>query len=100
MLFASPVKVLSSVNRGLKPGGKFAAVVFTEPASNYFMARPMQILLKHAKKEPPGTGEPGIFSMGKPGKMKEIFTNNGFTDYNEKVLGLSLMLPSVDTACR
>jgi SAM-dependent methyltransferase len=98
MLFVSPIKVLSSVNRALKPGGKFAAVVFTGPESNYFMAKPMQILLRHAQKVAPGPGEPGIFSMGIPGKMKQIFADNGFTDYREDLLGLSLRLPSVDIA--
>ncbi len=98
MLFVSPERVLSSVNHALKPGGRFAAVVFTGPASNYFIARPMEILLKHAKKDPPGAGEPGIFAMGKSGKLKEIITENGFTDYREKVLNISLKLPSVDAA--
>lgn len=98
MLFVSPERVLSSVNRALKPGGRFAAVVFTEPASNYFMAKPMQILLRHAKKDPPRPGEPGIFAMGNPGKMKDLFTNNGFTDYHEKILGLTLKLPSLEAA--
>jgi ubiquinone/menaquinone biosynthesis C-methylase UbiE len=98
MLFASPQKVLSSVMRALKPGGKFAAVVFTGPSSNYFMAKPMRILLRYAQKEPPKPGEPGIFAMSMPGKMKELFADNGFTDYSEQVVNLSLRLPTADTA--
>ena len=38
MLFASPRKALESVHRVLKPGARFAALVFTTPGNNPFMA--------------------------------------------------------------
>jgi SAM-dependent methyltransferase len=56
MLFVAPAQALAAVRRSLRPGGKVAVVVFTTPAANPFMARPMQILLRHAGKAPTGTG--------------------------------------------
>jgi len=62
MLFPSPQKALDSVQRVLRPGASFAALVFTTPANNPFMARTMALLLHHAGKSPPGPGQPGIFA--------------------------------------
>ena len=67
MLFVEPAQALAAVRRALRPGGKISAVVFTTPAANAFMARPMQILLRHARKAPPAPGRPGIFALGAPG---------------------------------
>jgi ubiquinone/menaquinone biosynthesis C-methylase UbiE len=53
MLFVEPAKALAAVQRALKPGGKVAVVVFTLPAANAFMAKPMQILLRHASSSAP-----------------------------------------------
>ena len=66
MLFINPAKALLAVRRALLPNGKVAVVVFTTPAANPFMAKPMQILLRHSGKTPPAPGEPGIFSLALP----------------------------------
>ena len=57
MLFVEPAKALSAVRRALKPGSKVAVVVFTTPTANTYMAKPMQILLRHTGKEPPDSTE-------------------------------------------
>ena len=62
MLFVNPKQALTSVRNALKAGGKVSFTVFTTPEANPFMAKPMQILLKYAGKEPPAKGQPGIFS--------------------------------------
>ena len=63
MLFAQPGKALALVNRALKVGGKMSIMVFTTPSANAFMAKPMQILLRHAGKNPPALGRTwNIFS--------------------------------------
>jgi SAM-dependent methyltransferase len=64
MLFVEPVRALGAVRRALRPGGKVAAVVFTTPAANEFMARPMQILLRHAGKSQPAPGGAGTHLRG------------------------------------
>ena len=58
MLFPSPREALAAVNRVLAPGARFAALVFTTPAKNPFLAKPMAILLRHTGKKPPPPGQP------------------------------------------
>jgi SAM-dependent methyltransferase len=94
MLFAEPLKALAVARRALKPGGKVAVVVFTTPGSNAFMAKPMQILLRHAGKAPPAPGQPGIFALGAPGVIERLFTASGFVGVEQRLFSLSLRMPS------
>jgi len=98
MLFVNPGKALTTVHKALKPGGKLAVVVFTTPEANAFMAKPMQILLRHAGKQPAAAGQPGIFSLGAPGVIELLFTENGFEHIERRVFSLSLRMSSASQA--
>jgi ubiquinone/menaquinone biosynthesis C-methylase UbiE len=98
MLFVDPSKALAAARRALKPGGRIAVVVFTVPAANAFMARPMQILLRHAGKAPPAPGRPGIFSLGAPGVIERLFTESGFAGVEQRTLALPVRMPSAGQA--
>lgn len=97
MLFVEPAKALAAVRRALKPGGKVAVVVFTLPAANAFMAQPMQILLRHAGKEPPARGQPGIFSLGAPGVLERLLTDSGFVRVEQRTFALPWVKPHKGT---
>ena len=97
-LFLDPAEALASVSRVLKPGGKVAVVIFTTPETNAFMAKPMKILLRHAGKEPPAPGQPGIFSLGAPGAIERLFTESGFVDFEQHSLTSPLRMPSSSQA--
>jgi ubiquinone/menaquinone biosynthesis C-methylase UbiE len=94
MLFPSPREALHAVIRVLKPSARFAALVFTTPANNPFMAQPMAILLRHAGKSPPAPGRPGIFALGGEGILERLLNDTGFGDVTAKVLRAPLGLPS------
>lgn len=98
MLFIDPAKALLAVRRALRPSGKVAVVVFTTPAANPFMAKPMQILLRHACKPPPAPGQPGIFSLGAPGVIERLFTDSGFVGVEQRTLALPLRMLSAAQA--
>jgi len=98
MLFAEPARALAAVRRAVKPGGKVAVVVFTTPATNPFMAKPMQILLRHAGKAPPSPGQPGIFSLGAPGVIERLFTDCGYVGVDQRTLAIPLRMPSAAQA--
>ena len=59
MLFPSPERALEAIQRVLRPGARFAALVFTTPENNPFMAQPMAILLRHEAKRHPVPDNPG-----------------------------------------
>jgi SAM-dependent methyltransferase len=94
MLFVDPTKALLAARRALRPSGKLAVVVFTTPGANPFMAKPMQILLRHAGKTPPAPGQPGIFSLGGPGLMERVFSESGFVGVEQRTMALTLRMAS------
>ena len=94
MLFVEPARALAAVRRALRPGGKIAAVVFTTPAANSFMAQPMQTLLRHAGKTPPAPGQPGIFALGAPGVLEQLLVGSGLVDVQQRTLALTLRMSS------
>ncbi len=98
MLFPAPKQALEAVQRVLKPKGRISALVFTTPAGNPFMAIPMQILLRHAGKEPPTAGKPGIFALGGPGVLEALFSDSGLADVETKVVRAPLRLASAAEA--
>lgn len=94
MLFVAPAQALAVVRRALRPGGKIAGVVFTTPAANPFLAKSMQILLRHAGKMPPAPGQPGIFALGAPGVLERLLTASGFVGVEQRIFALPLRMPS------
>jgi ubiquinone/menaquinone biosynthesis C-methylase UbiE len=98
MLFPSPRRALAAVRRALKPGARFSALVFTTPANNPFMAQPMAILLRHAGKSPPASGQPGIFALGGEGVLERLMKDSGLGDVKTEVVRAPLVLPSASDA--
>ena len=98
MLFPSPPRALEAVRRALKPGACFAAMVFTTPANNPFMAQPMAILRRHAGKPPPTPGQPGIFALGGDGVLEHLMSGGGLGDVKTKTVRAPLVLPSASDA--
>jgi len=98
MLFSNPAKALQAVWRALRPRGRIAVVVFTTPAMNPFMAKPMQILLRHAGKTPPAPGQPGIFALGAPGVIERLFADSGFVGVEQRTVAVAFRMPSAAQA--
>jgi SAM-dependent methyltransferase len=98
MLFAEPARALVAVRRALRPGGKLAAVVFTTPGTNPFMAEPMRILLRHAGKTPAAPGQPGIFSLGAAGALERLLMDTGFVGAEQRIVTVPLRMQSAAQA--
>lgn len=98
MLFPDPASAVNVIRSLLKASGRFAGLVFTTPTNNPFMAQPMSILLRHAGKEPPAPGQPGIFSLGKRGVLEDLFRNNGFADVQSQIVRSPLNLATAEDA--
>jgi SAM-dependent methyltransferase len=98
MLFAVPEQALKAVQSVLKPKARISALVFTTPAANPFMSKPMQILLRHARKEPPTAGKPGIFALGGPGVLENLLGDSGLAGVETRMVRAPLRLESAARA--
>ena len=98
MLFPDPVKSAIALRNALKPGARFAPLVFTTPPKNPFMSGPMQILLRHAGKEPPPPGGPGIFALGSSGLLQSKLVESGYSRVSTNVVPVKLSLKSANEA--
>jgi SAM-dependent methyltransferase len=68
---------LAEAARSLRPGGRYAALVFAEPELNRFFSVPISIIRKNAGLPPPAPGLPGPFSAVGLGEILEVA---GFSD--------------------
>jgi ubiquinone/menaquinone biosynthesis C-methylase UbiE len=98
MLFPDPKQALEAVQRVLKPNARIAVLVFTTPLANPFTSQPMQILLRHAGKEPPPPGKPGLFALGGPGVLEGLLADSGLMDVKASVVRAPLRLSSAAEA--
>ena len=98
MLFPSPSRALKAVQRVLKPSARFAALVFTTPDNNAFLARTMAIVLRCAGKSPPKPGQPGLFALGGNRILEGLMQDTGLVHVQAKAVTASLKLPSASHA--
>jgi ubiquinone/menaquinone biosynthesis C-methylase UbiE len=98
MLFASPSAALGGVREVLKPGGRFAALVFTTPDKNPFQSEPMQILLRHGNKPAPKPGQPGLFALGADGVLESLLNDSGLEDIKTKDVTAPIRFRTADDA--
>lgn len=98
MLFAEPVRALKRLHAALRPSGKVGMVVFTTPVANPMMAKPMEVLLRHAGKAPPAPGQPGIFALGATGMLERVCTAGGFVDFEQRIVSVPLRMATAKQA--
>jgi ubiquinone/menaquinone biosynthesis C-methylase UbiE len=98
MLFPSPIGALRAVQRVLKPGARFAALVFTSPENNAFLSRPMRILLDHAGKRPPAPGQPGLFALGGDRVLEGLLEESGLVNVETRTVRARIRMANAGDA--
>jgi ubiquinone/menaquinone biosynthesis C-methylase UbiE len=98
MLFPAPQRALERIRSLLRPGARFAALVFTTPANSPFLSQPMAILLRHAGRPLPEPGSPGIFALGGNGVLENLLRESGFSEIETRTVQANIVLPSPEDA--
>lgn len=91
--FPDRMKALAGFRRVLKPGGRFATVVYSTAEANGFFSVPVGIIRRRANLPPPLPGQPGPFSLGAPGVLEKVLEDAGFHDVESRVLDAPLKMP-------
>jgi ubiquinone/menaquinone biosynthesis C-methylase UbiE len=91
--FPDQQTALANIMRALKPGGRFATIVYSTPDRNGFFSKPVSIIRERAKLPPPAPGQPGPFSLGSPGVLAGVLAQAGFRDVEERVMDAPVILP-------
>ena len=82
---------LESARAALRPGGRYAAIVFAEPDRNGFFSTPIGIIRRRAELPPPAPGMPGPFSATGIGKLLE---DAGFSEVEVRRVPAPLRMAS------
>jgi SAM-dependent methyltransferase len=80
MLSLDPAAAASEVRRVLRPGGRLAVAVWSEPAENPWATIPSRAMLDAGLSEPPEPGTPGMFALAQPGALSGLLESGGFVD--------------------
>jgi SAM-dependent methyltransferase len=80
MLMADPAAALSETRRVLRGGGRLAFAVFAAPEANPWATVPAMVLVQRGHMPAPEPGDPGIFALAEPGRIRELVTAAGFGD--------------------
>jgi SAM-dependent methyltransferase len=91
---------LGGIRRALRPGGTFAAVVYSTADRNGFFSVPVAIIRRRAGLGAPLPGQPGPFSFGGPGVVEEALTAAGFRDVRTRVVPSPVRMASAEECLR
>jgi SAM-dependent methyltransferase len=98
--FPDQHRALGGMRRVLRPGGTMAAIVYATPENNQFFSTPVSIIRRRAQLPPPLPGQPGPFSLGKPGVLEETYRRAGFRDIHTRRVAAPLRLPDAAACVR
>jgi SAM-dependent methyltransferase len=97
MLMERPDRAVAAVHSALKPGARFAAMVFAGPGANPCLRTVFATALRHAALPPRDPFAPGsLFSLGRPGELEALFRSGGFQDLASFSIAAPFRLASVD----
>ena len=96
MFCTRPLDALTGARKALKPGGRLAALVFSQPQHNPCLAIMMSTALRAAGLAPRSPFEPGtLMSLGQPGLLAQLLHEAGFADIRVTPLTAPFCAPTV-----
>lgn len=98
--FPDQKQALANIRQALKPGGRFATIVYSTPERNGFFSKPVSIIRERAELPPPAPGQPGPFSLGAPGVLARVLRQAGFRNVEDRLIPAPVSLPSAADCLR
>lgn len=95
MFCESPLDALREARSALRPGGRFSALVFSQPQKNPCLGMLMGTALRHAGLPPRSPYKPGtLMSLGEPGTLARLLNEAGFTGIEMRTIDAPFRLPT------
>jgi ubiquinone/menaquinone biosynthesis C-methylase UbiE len=98
--FPDQQRALAGIRHALKPGARFAAMVYSTPERNPFFSLPVSIIRQRAQLPPPLPGQPGPFSLGGEGVLARTLEQAGLRDVEVRRIDSPVRLPSAAECVR
>lgn len=98
--FPDQQRALGGIRHALRPGGRFAAMVYSTPEQNPFFSLPVGIIRRRAQLPPPLPGQPGPFSLGGEGVLARTLEQAGFRDVEVRKVDSPVRLPTAAECVR
>jgi ubiquinone/menaquinone biosynthesis C-methylase UbiE len=95
MFCMKPAAALAAAFKVLRPGGRFVALVFGDPANNPCITTMMQVARKHRglSGSVSPCAEGGLFSLAAPGRLASLLTAAGYVEVAAESLAAPFELP-------
>ena len=95
MFCHAPLGALREARSALRPGGRFSALVFSQPQHNPCLGVMMATALRHAGSAPSSPYAPGtLMSLGEPGLLARLLHTAGFVDIEMQTIDAPFRLPT------
>ncbi|MDH6165398.1 ubiquinone/menaquinone biosynthesis C-methylase UbiE [Variovorax boronicumulans] len=95
MFCMNPANALAAAFKVLRPGGRFVALVFGDPANNPCITTMMKVARKHrgltGSVSPYAEG--GLFSLAAPGRLASLLMAAGYVEVTAETLAAPFELP-------
>lgn len=91
---------LTGILDALRKGGRVSAIVYSTPDRNQFFSVPISIIRRRANLPAPLPGQPGPFSLGKPGALQQAYEAAGFHDVEVRTIEAPVLMKSADEFTR
>jgi SAM-dependent methyltransferase len=98
MLIPERDKALAGIQRALKPGSRFSAIVPSTAEKLPQISESLAIARRHAGLPPAPFEDPGMFSLGDPAVLRSTFERAGFREVAVEIAASAQPFPSLAAA--